>query len=140
MLQHMRIISILFIVVCLSLQLSGQSSIANNKALLLVEQQLKAYNDHHLEAFLQPYAEEIEIINFPSERLVKGKDNLRAQYEVMFQQFTELNCEIKKRAVLGNTIIDWQWITGFPENGYLETIAIYKIKNEEIVKVYLVNK
>ncbi len=58
----------------------------------------------------------------------------------MFQQFPDLHCELVNRMVLGNTVIDQERITGLPGADYLEAIAVYKIEDNKIAKVYFIRK
>ncbi len=106
----------------------------------LVRQQLEAYNARDIDAFLEPYADDLEVYNFPNNISGKGKENIRPQYESMFANLTDLNCEVVNRMVLGNTVIDHEKITGFPNTEYFEAIAIYKIENDKIAQVYFIRK
>ncbi|MEM7375132.1 MAG: amidohydrolase family protein [Bacteroidota bacterium] len=106
----------------------------------LVQQQLNGYNARDIEAFLAPYAEDVEIYNFPDHPSGKGKANIRPRYEGMFAQLPELHCELVNRIVLGNTVIDQEKVTGFPNGRILEAIAIYKIRNNKIAQVYFIQK
>ncbi len=106
-------------------------------ALALVQRQLNAYNDRDLEAFLEPYAEDVELYSFPSTLLSKGKEAMRKDY-AFFKNVPNLHCEIKERIIQGNTIIDKESITGFGSKP-LEATAIYQIENNKIRKVYFIS-
>lgn len=105
--------------------------------LALVQRQLNAYNARDLEAFLEPYAEDVELYDYTTGKLLgKGKDKMRKDY-AFFKQVPELHCEIKARIVQGNIIIDQEKVTGF--NGpALEATAIYHIAGNKISKVYFI--
>lgn len=107
-------------------------------ALTLVERQLNAYNARNLEAFLEPYADDVELYDFPDKLLCKGKTEMRKQYG-FFKTVTELHCEIKERILQGNTIIDKESVTGFGAKA-IEATAIYQIENNKIRKVYFISK
>lgn len=102
---------------------------------LLAQQQLNAYNLRNIDAFLEPYAEDVEIYTFPNQLLSKGKAAMRKNYTGMFAEITELHCELVNRIVLGNTVIDQERVTGFGGEP-IQAIAIYKIENNKIAKVY----
>lgn len=104
----------------------------------LAQRQLNAYNAGDIEAFLAPYAEDVEIYNFPAELRYKGKDTMRPQYQQFFEQVPDLHCELVKRIVKGNTVIDHERITGLPGGQPLEAIAVYQIENNQIKKVYFI--
>ena len=103
----------------------------------LVQRQLNAYNAGNIEAFLEPYADDVEIFNFPDKPSLKGKEAMRKQYAEMFVKFPDLHCELKGRIVQGDVIIDKENITGIGSNKF-EATAIYQIKQGKITKVYFI--
>ncbi len=105
--------------------------------LSLVQRQLNAYNARNLEAFLEPYADDIELYQFPLTITCKGKEEMRRQYAFL-KDVTELHCEIKERIIQGNMIIDKESVTGFG-NKPVEATAIYQIENNKIKKVYFIS-
>jgi hypothetical protein len=60
----------------------------------LVQQQLNAYNAHDLDAFLEPYAEDVELYEFPGKLIMKGKDNMRK--DLVYQKYCP-NCTVRFR-------------------------------------------
>lgn len=106
----------------------------------LAQQQLNAYNARNLEAFVAPYSEDVEIYNFPNELLSRGKATMRQEYGAMFTQLSDLHVELVNRIVLGNTVIDQERVTGIPGVEVLEAVAIYKIENNKIARVYFLRK
>lgn len=106
----------------------------------LAQRQLNAYNARNLEAFLEPYSDSVELYNFPNDMWAKGKARMREVYGGMFERTPELHCELKNRMVLGNTVIDEERVTGFPNGRVIEAIAIYKVEEGRIARVYFVRK
>ncbi|MBC7904085.1 MAG: amidohydrolase family protein [Gemmatimonadaceae bacterium] len=111
-------------------------SILKETPLALVDRQLNAYNGRNLEAFLEPYAEDIELYEFPNKLVSKGKAEMRKNYS-WFDKVPELHCHIVKRIINGNTIIDHELVTGFGKQP-LSAIAIYEIEGNKIRKVYFI--
>lgn len=103
----------------------------------LAQEQLDAYNNRDIDAFLLPYADTVKIYNFPNTLIMDGKEQIRQSYSQMFKNTPNLHCELVNKMVMGNTIIDQESITGFGEDKF-EAIAIYKMKGEKIVEVYFV--
>ena len=103
----------------------------------LAQRQLNAYNLRNIEAFLEPYADDIEIYMFPDKLQAKGKEAMRQGYESMFQNTPNLHCELVNRIVKGNTVIDYERVQFGNET--VEAIAIYHIENGKIKKVYFIN-
>ncbi|CAL2055528.1 amidohydrolase family protein [Tenacibaculum sp. 190524A05c] len=104
----------------------------------LVQRQVNGYNARNIEAFLEPYSEDFEIYNYPNTLRGKGKSNSKLRYKKLFEMYPNLHCEIVKRMVLGNKVIDYERITGVSEKP-IEAIAIYEIENNKIKKVTFVN-
>ena len=100
----------------------------------LVQQQLNAYNAHDLEAFLAPYAEDVEIYQFPNTLLSKGKEQMRKDY-VFITKVPKLFCRLQNRVVQGNMVIDHEEVSGFGPKP-VHALAIYIIEKGKISKVY----
>lgn len=100
----------------------------------LVQMQLNAYNAHDLEAFLVPYAADVEIYDFPGKLVSKGKEQMRNDYQFITKT-PKLYCRLQNRVVQGNMVIDHEevWFGG-PKPVY--AVAIYVIEKGKISKVY----
>ncbi len=140
------IISILIVFTCFSS--SNQSSfnlthtfvtdtIKKDSPIDLVERQLKAYNAKNIDAFLEPYAEDVELYEFPDKMVSKGKDAMRKDYEGMFKNIANLHCDIVGRIVQGNIVIDKESISGMGKSKF-EATVIYHIEKNKIKKVYFI--
>lgn len=106
----------------------------------LAQQQLNGYNARNIEAFVAPYSEDVELYNFPDQLIGKGKEQMRENYSGMFERVPDLHCELVNRTVLGNTVIDQERVTGFPGGRVIQAIAIYKIVDHKIAKVYFIGE
>lgn len=100
----------------------------------LVQQQLNAYNAHNLDAFLTPYADDVELYDFPATLLMKGKEAMRKDYQFI-TQVPKLHCRLLNRIVQGNMVIDHEEVYGFG-NKPVYAAAIYVIEKGKIKKVY----
>ena len=100
----------------------------------LADQQLAAYNAHNLEAFVTPYAENIEIYDLGTNKLqTKGKEAMRKRYAFL-STVEVLHCNLPNRIVNGNFVIDHEEIIG--KRGKLYGVAIYEVKDGKIIKVW----
>ncbi|EJL74444.1 amidohydrolase family protein [Chryseobacterium populi] len=104
----------------------------------LVQQQVNGYNARNIDAFLEPYAEDIELYIFPNKLLSKGKEAMRKDYSGMFERMPDLHCEITNRIINGNFVIDKESVSGMKKSGKVEATAVYEIKNNKISKVYFI--
>lgn len=101
---------------------------------MLAQQQLNAYNAHDLEAFLEPYAEDVEIYGFPDKLQMKGKTEMRKSYQFVTKT-PKLYCRLVNRIVEGNMVFDQEEVWGFGEKP-VHAVAMYVIEDGKIKKVY----
>lgn len=102
----------------------------------LAQRQLNAYNFRNIEAFLEPYADDVEVYLYPDKLLYKGKETMRKEYSIMFENVPNLHCELKERIIQDNIVIDKERVQFGDE--IVEATAIYHIENEKIKKVYFI--
>ncbi|GAB3714425.1 amidohydrolase family protein [Spirosoma flavus] len=101
----------------------------------LAQRQLNAYNARDLEAFLEPYAEDVEIYTLPNKLESKGKEAMRKNYAFLTKT-PMLHCELVNRMVVNNTVIDHERVTFAADKAPVQAVAIYKIENGKIKQVY----
>jgi hypothetical protein len=104
----------------------------------LAQQQLDAYNKRDIEAFLVPYSDSVAVYMFPDKLQYKGKETMRQQYAEMFKTTPDLFCDLQKRMVLKNTVIDHEKVTFSKDQPPLYAIAIYTIEKGKIAKVHFI--
>lgn len=104
----------------------------------LAQGQLDAYNKRDLEKFLSFYHPQVEIY-----RLLQGDcicndfETFSKMYKDRFELNPELHCELKNRTVLGNMVLDEEWVTGVtgaPSPSHV--VAIYAFADGLISKVW----
>lgn len=103
----------------------------------LVQAQLDAYNGHDLNAFLQPYAEDVKVYTFPNTLQFEGKAEMRKRYQFI-ENTPDLYCKLVNRVVEGNTVIDHENVIIEKDKPLVKAIAIYKIQYEKIAEVYFI--
>ena len=111
-------------------------SLVNNSPEMLVQQQLNAYNAHDLEAFLAPYADDVELYTTNGKLQMKGKEQMRKQY-AFITKMPNLFCRLVNRIVSGNTVIDHEeiWL-GTSSSNLRYAAAVYVIEKGKISRVY----
>lgn len=102
----------------------------------IVQKQLDAYNNRNIDAFVATYSNDIKIYNYPNQLQYEGVEKLREGYATFFKRTTDLNCEIKNRIVIGNKVIDEEYLTINGEN--YNAVAIYEVEKGKIAKVTFV--
>lgn len=103
---------------------------------ILAQRQLNAYNLRNIEAFLEPYADDVEIYDYPDTLISKGKENMRKNYSQMFEKIPNLHCELLGRISQGNVVIDKERVQ-FGDR-IVEAAAMFYIENSKISKVYFI--
>jgi imidazolonepropionase-like amidohydrolase len=103
---------------------------------VLVQRQLNGYNFRNVDAFLEPYAEDVELYTYPNTLIGKGKEEMRKNYSKLFTDNPDLHCELKGRIVQGNIVIDKELLRFGDEIS--NATAIYQIENGKIQKVYFI--
>lgn len=108
-------------------------SIVKESPEAIVQRQLNAYNARNIDAFMDTYSDDVELYDFPNTLTDKGKANMRKGYEGFFKNATNLYCEIEKRIVIGNKVIDHEKVRAGTRT--LRAVAIYEVENGKIKKV-----
>lgn len=129
-----RLFSVLFLAF-LSIQSVAQES---KKTAIPVQKQLDAYNNRDIDKFLVPYSDSVKIYNHPKELIMSGKAQMRARFSGMFANTPDLHCTLINRMVLGNTVIDQEYVIFNKNNPPSEVLAMYVIENDKIQEVYFI--
>ena len=109
------------------------------KAVILAQRQLDAYNSQNLEKFLSVYSEDVEVLEFPSNKqTLKGIEQMRERYEALFQNNPKQHAKLLSRIVKGNFVIDHEFVTGRSNGIEVTAIAIYEIIGDKIGRVWFV--
>jgi imidazolonepropionase-like amidohydrolase len=106
----------------------------------IVQQQVNAYNARDIEAFLATYSPEIEIYDHPDRLRYSGLEEMRSRYQSFFERTPNLHVEIVGRIVLGNYVIDREKVTGLPSGRVIHAVAIYKVQNGLIQRVWFIRE
>jgi uncharacterized glyoxalase superfamily protein PhnB len=102
----------------------------------VVQDQLEAYNDHHLERFVATYADDVQVFRPPAaEPVIVGKTALAAHYAGKRFNLPGLHAQIVSRLVMGNKVVDHERITGVREQPF-EAMAVYEVVDRVIRRVW----
>lgn len=108
-------------------------------AAALVQQQLDAYNQHDLDAFMATYALDVKVFEYPDKLALDGAAKVRERYAQLFTDGV-LQARLANRMVIGQRVIDHEFVTRtFAAGvGVKQWVAIYDVENEKIVRVTLI--
>jgi imidazolonepropionase-like amidohydrolase/ketosteroid isomerase-like protein len=103
----------------------------------LVQRQLNAYNFRNIEAFLETYADDVEVYKEKDQLLYKGKEEMRKFYTKRFENSPGLHCEILNRIVQGNVVIDKEHVQ-IAGDRFIDGVVMYQVEEGRIKRVYFV--
>ena len=99
----------------------------------VVQQQLDAYNQRDVDAWLATYAQDAQQFQFPSTLLASGHAEIRARTAARLQE-PNIHARLIQRSVMGHVVIDHEVVTRtFPEGpGTIELVCIYQVAEGKI--------
>jgi len=97
---------VLFILISISLPVFSEAT-----PLSIVNERMRAYNEHDIESFLKVYSEEIQVFTYPNKPLgEKGKEHLKNIFEPMFKE-KNVSVVIHEQIAQGKYIINHETVT-----------------------------
>lgn len=100
---------------------------------LIVQKQVEAYNKRDIDAFLNVYADDVKVYDYPNKLRYQGLKQMRKRYASFFKNTKDLHCKIVKRIENGNRIIDEELVTA--NGGTFSAVAIYEVRDGKIITV-----
>ena len=114
------------------------SQIISKSPVDVVQQQVNAYNAKDIDAFLATYSSDVELYMHPDSLFLSGHEGMRESYGPFFSTTPQLHVEILSRMTSGNVVIDKERVTGLAGGRIMEAIAIYRVKEDLIDRVWFV--
>jgi len=106
----------------------------------VIQTQVDAFNARDLARFIDCYSSDIVILDGDGNQMAKGPEGMKQMYGPLFAQSPNLQCEIKKRIMVGQYVIDEEHVTGFNLSGYpseMRAAAVYRVSGGRITRVQL---
>jgi len=101
-----------------------------------VAAQLAAYNARDVDAFVEYFSLDCEVLDGAGRELMRGREAMRASYGRMFADSPDLNCRVVTRIVLGEYVIDEERVTGRAGiDGEGHVAAVYRVDGGLITQV-----
>lgn len=113
-------------------------TISKARMIELCQGQLDAYNRKDIIAFASFYHPEVKAFRLQgNEQIFDGIEQLKVNYGKRFSENPNLNCELKSRVVLENSVLDEEWVTGVTNQSKpSHVVAIYKFKDNLIHSIW----
>lgn len=97
----------------------------------IVQKQVDSYNAGDLEAFVNCYAENVIVRNFPADTLYVGHEKMRTNYSGLSPENKVYQVEVVDRIVIGNQVIDREKVTSDGKFQQMQ-VALYEVNNGKI--------
>lgn len=110
------------------------------QAVGLARQQLDAYNNRDIEAFLDAYTDDVKVYTFPGKLNYEGKEQMRKVYSGMFERMTALHCTITSEIVKGNKVIHEESVVFDNPDKPVHAVCIYIIDRGKIAEAHFLPK
>lgn len=104
-----------------------------------VIRQLEAYNNRDIDAFAMAFSDTVRVYRQPGVLTYQGREELHKRYGQMFENTPDLHCQLVNRIVSGNVVIDHERVQFDKNQPRREAIAVYRIRNGEIVEVTFIS-
>lgn len=134
----MKSLFIFFIGLFISLSVNAQSS-GSQAVTDPVIKQLEAYNNRDIDTFANAFSDTVKVYRQPGVLTYQGRDELHKRYGQMFENTPDLHCQLVNRIVSGNVVIDHERVQFSKDQPRREAIAVYRIRNGEIVEVTFIS-
>ncbi len=106
---------------------------------VLVQKQLDYYNAHDLSGFLSTYSDTIVIKDLVTDMVImEGKEAMAVRYKERFQ-VSKVHARLENRMVIGNKVIDHEFVAMADKGEIVKAIAIYEVKDQLIQKVWFLH-
>ena len=102
----------------------------------VVDHVVEALNAHDIEAMIACYAPDATIEDGYDVVGVRGHDEMRERYAVMFERFPELAVEALSRTEVGEFVVQEEVVTG--RGDHQRHVAVYLIRGGAIARERLV--
>ena len=103
----------------------------------VVQENLEHYNKRDIEGFMSSFSDSISLHTFGSTQTpIVGLSAIRALYENLFEESPQLHSTIKHRILLGNKVIDHEFMVGRRGSDTpIEIVLIYEVAEGKIWKM-----
>jgi uncharacterized protein (TIGR02246 family) len=104
----------------------------------VIDRQIDAYNARDIDGFLAAYAPDAVIEDGRGNVLMRGVDEIRAEYEPFFRDFPSLHGRVLRRMAAGAWTVDEELITGWQPEPVAALVA-YHVAADRIDRVLLLS-
>jgi uncharacterized protein (TIGR02246 family) len=101
----------------------------------VVQRQLDTYNAQDLAGFLGTYSDDVVIADVGGEVTSRGRAALEKRYSDLFKTYPHNHADVAHRIVIGDKVVDHERVMRDGKNLAFEALAIYTVREGQIVRV-----
>ena len=105
-------------------------------ALKMANEQLTAYNNRDIEAFLAAYSDSVKVYTFPGKLNYTGKEHMRKIYTNLFEKYTKLDCSIVSEIVHGNKVVHEESVVFDNAEKPVHAVCVYVVEDGKITEAH----
>jgi hypothetical protein len=100
----------------------------------VIQKQLEAYNQRDIEAFMKLFHDQAQVFSYGNpDPIAADKAQVRMLYQNLFDRSPYLKSQLINRIVMGNKVLDHEYITGrMGSKEPVELMVIYEV-NEGLI-------
>ena len=108
----------------------------------VVQENLDFYNQRNIDGFISSFVDSVSLYTFgKDEPVAQGKEAIRILYNDLFISSPKLHSTILNRVVLGNKVIDHEYIVGRKGSDVpIELMMIYEVSDGKISRMTVIRK
>lgn len=103
----------------------------------IVQAQLDAYNARDAARFVACYANDVVVAELSSGQIrYEGIDAFREGYAAQFTRWPNQRVRLMQRQIAGDIVLDTEFVTGVPDRPDTHVVAIYRVREGLIDRVW----
>jgi uncharacterized protein (TIGR02246 family) len=119
---------------------SNNLSARGEDSAAVIDRLVFAYNAHDARGFADLFAIDAIHGSLRSESPQVGREAIFERYVDVFAQFPQNHTEVTYRVVVGNFVVDHERVRRSPETEPFDVVAVYEVRNGEIVQFDMVRE
>lgn len=100
-----------------------------------IDHLVHAYNAHNADDFAACFTVDAQVHEFPERVVQNGREQIRAHYKQLFEQYPLNKSDVLHRADLGDRIVDHERVHRSPSARPFDVIAVYTFKGDLVARL-----
>lgn len=105
-----------------------------------IDHLVHVYNAHKAGDLAACFTADARIVEFPGKVVQTGREQIRAHYAQLFEQYPLNKLDVLHRADLGDRIVDHERVHRSPSARPVDLIAVYTFKGDLVAQLDLIRE